>query len=199
MASKRPNKRISIRAKTNTLSTMSQTNSSHNKSCNSLAAKIKKRDKRLKKRSVFLSNIEIPHKIDPKKCRRPSKKLVTSLSNLLDALPNDTQLSEGLTNENNKNKPRSNSLKIKLGVSKKRAKIEKEEKTRFDMNLVKILEVGQLKNFTDDQQLNISIDNTVKESSELGGLQLSSIATSSKFAAIRAWASANLDIHPSFK
>lgn len=174
--------------------------SSDNKTQFSIATKIRKRDKRLEKRTTFLNHIEKPQKKEFKKCRRPHKKLVTSLNNLLDALPNDNELLAGLSHEKNKNNPRLRSLKSRPGLMKRRAKLEKDEKTRFEMNLVKISEVEQAKLISDDTKSTGLVFTNVKEgSSELNSLPPSSTVTASKFAAIRAWACANLEKNPNFK
>ncbi|POS85626.1 hypothetical protein EPUL_001302 [Erysiphe pulchra] len=199
MAAKRPNKRISIRAKTSALSSKPPSNSSDTQKIYSVATKIRKRDKRLKERLTFLNHIEKSQKKDAKKCRRPHKKLVTSLNSLLDALPNDNELIADLVNEKHMSNPRLKSLKSQPGLLKKRAKLEKDEKARFEMNLVKISELGQAKLSTDDTQSTLLMCTNLNKSSEPSTGPPPSIATASKFAAIRAWANANLEIHPNFK
>ncbi|RKF64451.1 putative atp-dependent clp protease [Erysiphe neolycopersici] len=199
MAAKRPNKRLSIRAKTSALSSKPPSNLSDNKALFSVDTKIRKREKRLEKRTTFLNHIEKPQKKNAKKCRRPHKKLVTSLNSLLDALPNNNEFLAGLGNEKEINNPRLKSLKSQPGLLKKRAKLEKDEKARFEMNLVKMSEVGQSKLSTDATQSTILTYTNTKNSPELNSLSSPVTATASKFAAIRAWASANLEIHPNFK
>lgn len=92
-----------------------------------------KADKRRMKHSSFLSRIEKPKKTTAKKVRRPSKKLITTLESLADALP-DADAEVGTGNARIKQR----SLKSRPGAMKKKAKLEAEEKERFQKNLAQL-------------------------------------------------------------
>ena len=92
-----------------------------------------KQDKRLIKHSAFVNRIEKAHKRPPKR-RRPSKKLITTLESLADALP-DAGESEKITGDL---KIRHKSLRSKPGALKRREKLEKMERERFGKNMAQL-------------------------------------------------------------
>lgn len=96
-----------------------------------------KADKRRIKHSSFLSRIEKPKKSQAKKIRRPSKKLVTTLESLADALPDaDAEF------ETSNARIKQRSLKSSPGAMKKKAKLEAGEKERFQQNLAQLAKGG---------------------------------------------------------
>ena len=93
-----------------------------------------KKDKRAIKSSIFRSKIEKPSAKSPKKRRRPSKKLVTTLESLSAALP---EIAVSGPSNDKASGTQSNlvSLKSKPGARKKRVRLEKEERLRFGKNM----------------------------------------------------------------
>jgi carbon monoxide dehydrogenase subunit G len=96
-----------------------------------------KRDKRTIKHSAFVGKIEKSSSKIQKR-RRPNKKLVTNLESLADAL-------SGLKESDGKGevvvgqaKIQRKSLKSRPGAMKKKEKLEKLEKERFNMNLAQM-------------------------------------------------------------
>ena len=96
-----------------------------------------KKDKRRIKHSSFVSRIEksVPK---TKKRRRPSKKLVTNLESLVDALP-DLDCSHQKTSSHSSSAvTRQMSLKSRPGAMKKKANLEKLERERFARNMAQL-------------------------------------------------------------
>ncbi|KAL8665837.1 MAG: hypothetical protein Q9202_001959 [Teloschistes flavicans] len=96
-----------------------------------------KKDKRTIKHSALVSRIEKPRH-QPKKRRRPSKKLVASLESLADALPDAPTRDETAATEASAGKIRHRSLKIQPGAMKKKEKIIRLEKDRFNQNMAQL-------------------------------------------------------------
>ncbi|KAL8836040.1 MAG: hypothetical protein Q9170_003085 [Blastenia crenularia] len=94
-----------------------------------------KRDKRTIKRSALISRIE-KSKPPTKKRRRPSKKLITGLESLAEALP---AAGEAEPTETATAKIRHRSLKSKPGAMKRKEKIITMEKERFNQNMAQML------------------------------------------------------------
>jgi hypothetical protein len=88
-----------------------------------------KKDKRVIKHSAFINRIEKAHK-KPLKRRRPSKKLVTTMESLADALP-ELELENGNGGEG---KIKMKSLRSKPGAMKRKEKVERMERERFGRN-----------------------------------------------------------------
>ncbi|KAL9597443.1 MAG: hypothetical protein Q9219_005135 [cf. Caloplaca sp. 3 TL-2023] len=106
-----------------------------------------KKDKRTIKHSALLSRIE-KSKPPPKKSRRSSKKLITDLESLAEALP---AVDEAEQVETATAIFRHRSLKSKPGAMKKKEKIMKMEKDRFNQNLAQMaLWQGSNKDHGDD-------------------------------------------------
>ncbi|KAF2637432.1 hypothetical protein P280DRAFT_521115 [Massarina eburnea CBS 473.64] len=97
-----------------------------------------KRDKRTIKHSAFVGKIEKPSSTSTKR-RRPNKKLVANLESLADALP-DFEQGNGETGDvvvgqaKVRRKPMK-SMKSRPGATKRKEKLEKVEKERFNANL----------------------------------------------------------------
>jgi hypothetical protein len=93
-----------------------------------------KKDKRTIKSSIFRSKIEKTSAKLPKKRRRPSKKLVTTLESLAAALP-DIAVSGPSNDKALGTQSSMVSLKSKPGARKKKDRLEKEERLRFGKNM----------------------------------------------------------------
>lgn len=92
-----------------------------------------KKDKRTIKHSAFVKRIEKANTKSAKR-RRPSKKLVTTLESLADALPD---FEEGETTVGEA-KIRHRSLKSRPGATKRREKVERMERERFGKNMAQL-------------------------------------------------------------
>lgn len=130
-----------------------------------------KADKRLIKHSAFVNRIEKAHK-KPLKRRRPSKKLVTTLESLADALPDieDKEVEIGDA------KIRHRSLKSRPGAMRRKAKLEKTEIERFQKNMA--------------QMATTTADVSTEEAQKA--------ATANKWAALRGFISQTLEQKPEF-
>lgn len=128
-----------------------------------------KKDKRTIKHSAFVNRIEKAHKT-PLKRRRPSKKLVTTLESLADALP-DTEGAERTIGDA---KIRHKSMKSRPGATKRREKLEKMERERFGKNMAQ-LTAGSI---------------------EITGEEAQKTATASRWAALRGFISQTLEQKP---
>jgi hypothetical protein len=96
-----------------------------------------KRDKLKIKHSSFVSKIEKSSSKTSKR-RRPNKKLVANLESLADALSGLDDAGADAKLETGQAKIQRKSLKSRPGAMKRKAKLEKEEKERFNMNLVQL-------------------------------------------------------------
>jgi hypothetical protein len=94
-----------------------------------------KKDKRIIKHSVFVNRIEKANKKSLKR-RRPSKKLVTTLESLADALPDVDDGTERVIGDA---KIRHKSLKSRPGATKRKEKLERVEKDRFGKNMAQLM------------------------------------------------------------
>ncbi|KAI9745731.1 MAG: hypothetical protein M1818_001267 [Claussenomyces sp. TS43310] len=92
-----------------------------------------KKDKRTIKHSSFVNRIEKANR-KPLKRRRPSKKLVTTLESLADALP-DAGPAEAVVGDA---KIKQKSMKTRPGATKRREKLEKMERDRFGKNMAQL-------------------------------------------------------------
>ena len=88
------------------------------------------------KHSALISRIE-KSKAPSKKRRRPSKKLVTTLESLADALPDTTDNASGATAIGDM-KIRHKSLKSRPGAMKKKEALIRREKERFNKNMAQM-------------------------------------------------------------
>jgi hypothetical protein len=141
-----------------------------------------KRDKLTIKRSAFLNRIEKAHK-KPLKRRRPNKKLKTTLEGLSDALPDVEDLVRDKNNADS-GKIKMKSLKSKPGAMKRKEKLERTERERFGKNMAQIMAVKE-------EAPTATADGSTTASA--------APVTTSRFAALRAWATANMEKHPGFE
>ncbi|KAL1975445.1 hypothetical protein VTN31DRAFT_3837 [Thermomyces dupontii] len=129
-----------------------------------------KKDKRLIKQSSFLAKVEKSYKKTAKR-RRPSKKLVTKLDSLLDALPEAGTEKQNPSDQ--ANIIQHQTLKHRRGAMKRKERIEKLERDRFAKNLA---------------QLAAAQPNTTETTS-----------VSNRWAALRGFISQTMDQQASFK
>lgn len=118
-----------------------------------------------------MNRIEKAHK-KPLKRRRPSKKLVTTLESLADALP-DAGDEVRIVGDV---KIRHKSLKSRPGAMKRREKLEKLERERFSKNMAQ-LAAGSATNAGEEAQ---------------------KVATANRWAALRGFISQTLEQKPEF-
>ncbi|KAI4241176.1 MAG: hypothetical protein L6R40_004712 [Gallowayella cf. fulva] len=141
-------KRSAIRAATSkTKSASSHLNRQTQPKSQNLFASSKK-DKRIIRHSALISRIE-KSKAQPKKRRRPSRKLVANLDSLAAALPLappkvDQEAETGIV------RIRHRSLKTKPGAMKKKEKIISQEKDRFNKNMAQMATVRPSSNAEPD-------------------------------------------------
>lgn len=100
-----------------------------------------KKDKRRIKHAQLLNKI-IKTTTKPKR-RRPSKKLVTTLDSLVDALPDESELppsqdASGERPEQQVNIIKRKSLKSRPGALKRKQKLDNEERARFVRNMAQM-------------------------------------------------------------
>lgn len=101
-----------------------------------------KKDKQKIKHSSFVSKIE-KSSTKSQKRRRPNKKLVANLESLADALSGlDDAGADGKV-ETGQAKIQRKSLKSRPGAMKRKQKLEKIEKERFNQNLVQLASASQ--------------------------------------------------------
>ncbi|KAF1914391.1 ribosome biogenesis protein SLX9-domain-containing protein [Ampelomyces quisqualis] len=101
-----------------------------------------KKDKQKIKHSSFVSKIEKSSSKSQKR-RRPNKKLVANLESLADALSGlDDTGADGKV-ETSQAKVQHKSLKSRPGAMKRKEKLEKQEKERFNQNLVQLASTTQ--------------------------------------------------------
>lgn len=100
-----------------------------------------KRDKRIIKRSTLISRIEKSKaKPSSQKRRRPSKKLVTNLESLADALPDVPEIRNRETGLGDATIIRHKSLKSRPGAMKKKELLISMEKERFNKNMAQMMQ-----------------------------------------------------------
>jgi hypothetical protein len=137
-----------------------------------------KKDKLSIKRNAFVSRIEKAHK-KPLKRRRPNKKLVATLEGLADVLPDVDELVHG---QGQNGKIKTKSLKSKPGAMKRKERLERTERERFGKNMAQIM----------------ALKEPICQIQAGGSSPVTTITTTSRFAALRAWADANMEKHPGF-
>ena len=98
-----------------------------------------KKDKRTIKHSALISRIEKANKKTQKR-RRPSKKLVANLQALTDALPDLGSLG-GAETETGNARIGLKGLKSRPGAMKRKEKLEKMERERFEKNMAQMVEL----------------------------------------------------------
>ncbi|KAL8687419.1 MAG: hypothetical protein Q9218_006400 [Villophora microphyllina] len=131
-------KRSSIRSRVSKTSSIVSNPLRHAHARSASAFGRSKEDKRFIKRSALLSRIE-KSKQQPKKRRRPSKKLVASLESLAEALPDAPSRDEAGATEASAGKIRHRSLKSQPGAMKRKEKIISMEKDRFNQNMAQLV------------------------------------------------------------
>ncbi|KAL8641639.1 MAG: hypothetical protein Q9226_008607 [Calogaya cf. arnoldii] len=132
-------KRSAIRARASTTSSTSSNSIRHTHPRAQNGFRTTKKDKRMIKHSALISRIE-KSKAQPKKRRRPSKKLVADLESLAAALPDAPPRDDHVT-ETGIATMRHRSLKSKPGAMKKKEKIISMEKDRFNRNMAQMAAV----------------------------------------------------------
>jgi hypothetical protein len=149
-----------------------------------------KKDKRTIKHSAFVNRIEKAHKT-PLKRRRPSKKLVTTLEGLADALPSLHDIGGLGEDVSGKGKMKQKSIRIRPGATKRREKLEKMERERFGKNM------AQLAAGSTQENTNPTANTTHAEGGEGAPAQPS--ATSSRWAALRGFISQTMEQKEEFR
>lgn len=177
-------------------------------------SKLTKKDKRELKHTAFVSKIEKKapqQKTKTAKRRRPSKKLVTTLDSLADALPDvgdETQTQQqrqdgGLSSQVNIIKHKT--LKHKPGAMKRKEKLEKMERDRFVKNLAQMavgIETGAAPApAVNDSASNATMTNGAESSTNAEQTQTqqqSSNYTTNRWAALRSFISQTMERQPVF-
>lgn len=148
---KRPSLRAKARpARPSSSSTSHPTSTTHTYHSSSSTFSATKKDKRTIKHSTFVNKIAKAH-ATPKKRRRPSKKLVTTLESLADALPDDIDgEDQGAANGDGATttvvgqaRIRHKSLRSRPGAMKRKEKVERMERERFERNMAQMQEPAQ--------------------------------------------------------
>ncbi|MCJ1340939.1 hypothetical protein MMC09_006235 [Bachmanniomyces sp. S44760] len=127
------------RQRTSTSQPTTHHNLGINATRNASLFKSTKKDKRTIKHSSLISRIQKANETT-KKRRRPSKKLVTNLESLANALP-DADAVKGSEFVTSNARIRHTTLKSRPGAMKKKEKLEKMETERFSRNLAQMAEV----------------------------------------------------------
>ncbi|KAI9833484.1 MAG: hypothetical protein M1819_003642 [Sarea resinae] len=140
-----------------------------------------KKDKRTIKHSSFVSKIEKGNG-KTKKRRRPSKKLITDLESLVDALP-DHEAEDGDGHVVGDARIRHKSLKSRPGAMKRKEKLEKQERERFGKNMAQLV---------DTKAVVPAPDAAMSAPAAEGG------ATASRWAALRGFISQTMEQKPEF-
>ncbi|KAI0994495.1 hypothetical protein K3495_g13687 [Podosphaera aphanis] len=148
---------------------------------------LSKKDKHSKKHSAFLARIQKSQPEFPKR-RRPNKKLITTMENLLDALPDFDKIK---TDDIIQNSSKHYTLKSKPGAMKRKEILERKEKCRFEKNLALLTGSECAK------PVPSSVNSQQLDQSMSPNFQSNSLAT--KFSALRAWANANIEKNPNFQ
>ncbi|TVY31394.1 hypothetical protein LSUB1_G008754, partial [Lachnellula subtilissima] len=147
------------------------------------------KDKRTIKSSLFKHRIEKIHSTPASKRRRPSKKLVSNLDSLADALPDIEEMSAGRASKAGVGKIKMDSLTSGKGLMRRREKIEVVERERFGRNLGLLMgSVGA----------STSIPTAVPQV-EGEAPQPQPSATTKRFQALRAWIGETMDKDSAFE
>lgn len=163
-----------------------------------------KRDKRLIRRSAFVSKIHKDHK-KPLKRRRPSKKLVATLESLADALPELDPEADGDAAQLRAGKVRHRSLKSKPGALKKKERIVKGEMERFGFSLARLAAVPEAPTVTETPAKvkaranggkKAGTGTAVKDGQQEA--QPAARSTSNRWAALRGYISSTMEQNPAF-
>ncbi|TVY41070.1 hypothetical protein LOCC1_G006204 [Lachnellula occidentalis] len=201
MAPTAPKKRPSIRSKTSK-STSTSTSTATTTSGSGLISRPtslssnSKRDKRTIKSSLFKHRIEKTHSTPTSKRRRPSKKLVSNLDSLADALPDIEEMSGGRTGMAAVGKIKMDSLTSGKGLMRRREKVEVVERERFGRNLGLLM--GSMGTST-TTTTSIPSAAPLVEGEGLQTAQAQPSATAKRFQALRAWIGETIDKDGAFE
>ncbi|KAI2628994.1 ribosome biogenesis protein SLX9-domain-containing protein [Xylaria nigripes] len=159
-----------------------------------------KKDKRIIKRSAFMSRVEKTHQKALKR-RRPSKKLITNLDSLADALPD--LIAEGETEEGlrqlREGKIRHKSLKMKKGALKKKERIVKGEMDRFSHSLAQLNSMSASHVDANRQVEGQSEETkTQAQAQTQTQTQTQTQSTANRWAALRGFISSTMEQNPAF-
>jgi hypothetical protein len=149
-----------------------------------------KKDKRTIKHSAFVNRIEKAHK-KPLKRRRPSKKLVTTLEGLADALPDLHDRGELGGSVAAKGIIKQKSMRSRPGATKRREKLERMERERFGKNMAQLAAGSTQGNTSSTRNSTQAADNNIT--------QAQSSATSGKWAALRGFISQTMERKEEFR
>ena len=100
-----------------------------------------KEDRRRMRRSSLLARIASTHS-KVRKRRRPSKKLITNLESLANALPETLSQAQPKRSKDS-SRMTHKSLKSRPGALKKKEKLERMERERFEKNMVQMAKVNR--------------------------------------------------------
>ncbi|OAX83793.1 hypothetical protein ACJ72_01849 [Emergomyces africanus] len=168
-----------------------------------------KKDKRQIKHSVFLSKIEKPRSKTLKR-RRPSKKLITNLDSLVDALPDAGDGTNSSNAKNDKHREmmasqvniiRQKSLKHKPGAMKRKETLDRRERERFARNLAQLAAVASPSSSTTAGEGSALKNNNapVEVTQPQTRAPAENAPTSNRWAALRNFISQTMDQNPEFK
>ncbi|TDZ29521.1 hypothetical protein C8035_v005606 [Colletotrichum spinosum] len=147
-----------------------------------------KKDKRIVKHSAFVSRINKANK-KPLKRRRPSKKLVTTMESLADALPDLDESTQSLE-QLREGKVRHKSLKSRPGALKRKEKVVKGEMQRFGASMAALSALPNSSGAADGDNVNMA--------DMQGGNAAAAGAGSSRWAALRRHISSTMEQNPAF-
>ena len=134
-------KGVSIRSRASKPSSQSQLQSATGYPSRNDTFKTTKEDKRRIKHSSLISRIE-KSSLKVRKRRRPSKKLITNLESLVDALP-EVSIHDSEATVVEDARIRQRSLKSKPGAMKKKERLEKLEMDRFNKNMAQMAHAAE--------------------------------------------------------
>ena len=170
-----------------------------------------KKDKRIIKRGAFVSRIQKAKEPSAKKLRRPSKKLVTTLESMADALADidDEMQDDGAMDaeQAKQGKVRHHSLKSRPGALKRKEKLVKGEMQRFGLNLAQLATVKESsakadvsKNLTKKkkkQKMEVDQPAPAPAQANIEGTP-GQAATANRWAALRNFISSTMEQNPAF-
>jgi hypothetical protein len=154
-----------------------------------------KKDKRIIKHSSFVSKIQKANK-QPLKRRRPSKKLITTLESLADALPTLDADVDGNIQQLREGKVRHKSLKSRPGALKRKERVVKGELERFGVNMAKLATVTEKSNPPTESGKGAKKKNETE--TETSAQPSAPTSTTNRWAALRGYISATMEQNPAF-
>ncbi|KAF5528657.1 hypothetical protein CGCA056_v000333 [Colletotrichum aenigma] len=150
-----------------------------------------KKDKRTMKHSAFVSKISKASSKKTLKRRRPSKKLVTTMESLADALPDladDGETAHSLE-QLREGKVRHKSLKSRPGALKRKEKVVRGEMARFGASMAALANVPAATAAKVDGGDNVAMGDAAAEETS---------ATAGRWAALRRHISSTMETNPAF-